>query len=585
MFSAREATLRQIFDSGEYGQFIIPAYQRSYVWGQDELENFWNDFALRQEGQGQLHLIGALIISKSETTKEFGVVDGQQRLITTSIFITALRDVWGVNFGFAEQDYYNLERFVLRSERQKGTAIKVKVADTIRTVYESLVVAKQIPKKVSTADEKALLGAYKFFLQKMEDIISNPGVTEAQKRDMLWDKLENVFSTNTVIITLEDEDDAYEVFEGFNARGVELSIADLFKNLIIQKVGNTPESKDKALAKWNEINQVIRDLNIRKFNINTFLRYFWIRNHNYIGEKELYRRIKKDTDKNEYGKLLNDLYSMSQDMKILFSENTWDIRELLGGKQSYSSDVNDSLRALRVMNTQSYMVWLMSIVDQNARKQIEPKWIAAALKQVEVFSFRYFGVSKLPANRIEKIYAKLSKHLFILARDKDASRLSTHVNNSLKTVVEKEKLLPAKEQFMLDFEGITLQSNNKPFIRYMLTGIEHARGTSEKRVDQFTVNLEHILPQKPGQAWGVTPLELKESVNRLGNLTILHEKINSTMSNKPIGDKVELLKDSDIVINKEIIEIVDNNDGNWGPAQIGHRQSMLGEQADEAWRL
>lgn len=48
-FKAREATLQNLFDSGDYDQFVIPHYQRSYVWGQDELENFWNDFIERKE--------------------------------------------------------------------------------------------------------------------------------------------------------------------------------------------------------------------------------------------------------------------------------------------------------------------------------------------------------------------------------------------------------------------------------------------------------------------------------------------------------------------------------------------------------
>jgi uncharacterized protein with ParB-like and HNH nuclease domain len=584
MFKAREATVRQIFDNGEYDQFVIPAYQRSYVWGIDELENFWNDFVTRSEGQSQLHLVGSIIISKSkDDAKKYGVVDGQQRLITSSLVLAALRDVWGTRFGFADQDYYNLERFIVRNDRTKGTLMKIRVADSIRDVFESIIVAKQMPTSPKGADEKAVLTAYRFFLNRAETMIDRPKLTDDNKKNMLWTCLENMFNSNAVLVTLDDEDDAYEVFEGFNARGVELSIADLFKNLIIQKVGGTEAEKEVALSKWNEINTIVRELNIPKFNINTYLRYFWIRNHQYIGEKELYRRIKKETK--DYGKLLNQLYAAALDIKVLFSDNVFEIKDLIGGEPKRSASVNDSLKALRVMNTQSYMVWLMSLTDSTARVNISAKWIATAMRHVEVFSFRYFGVSKLPANRVEKFYARLSRELFAAVDQNDLGKIETVVLNTFIKDINEDKLLPAKEQFLLDFEAISLQSNNKPFIRYVLSILEDEAGTKEKRIDQQAVNIEHILPQKPSKEWAISAAELKESVNRLGNLTILLEKINATMSNKPIRPKMELLRGSQLHLNHDIIQQVEDSEYVWGPTEIGTRQVSLAQKAEKAWNF
>lgn len=65
-FKAREATLQNLFDSGDYDQFVIPHYQRSYVWGQDELENFWNDFIERKEVGSFIYLAQSLSVGQNK---------------------------------------------------------------------------------------------------------------------------------------------------------------------------------------------------------------------------------------------------------------------------------------------------------------------------------------------------------------------------------------------------------------------------------------------------------------------------------------------------------------------------------------
>lgn len=580
-FQAREATIRNIFVNGDYEQFGIPVYQRSYVWGQDELDNYWNDFVLG-DTQTQLRLLGSIIISKSRTdSKKYGVVDGQQRLITTSVFIAALRDVWGKHFG-QDNDYHNLQRYIVGSDRSKGTIQKIKVSETLKDAYDSLVVLQKMPDSTKSVDEKAVVDAYKFFAERLERVFDTPKITQDYAKDLLWKKIEKLFDASVIIVTLDDEDDAYEVFEGFNARGVELSIADLFKNLILQKVNGTPEEKMDAASKWAEINQIIKEIGIPKFNINTYLRYFWIKDHQYIGEKELYKRIKKDTK--NYRELLSKLYVTAQNLGALFSDNKSEVQELIGGDIKYSAAVCRSLRALRVMNTQNYIVWLMALTDERTREYISPKWLRSTLHEVEVFSFRYFGVSKLPANRVEKLYAKMARNLLEAVDNKDEKIVQTQVLNKFHQQVITDKLLPSDEQFLLDFSNIALQSNNKPFIRYLLSTLEESRTTAEKIIDQQAVNIEHILPQKTSSNWKISISDFKTSVNRLGNLTILLEKLNSSMSNKPINQKIEILKNSEITLNDDVVSSVKISN-NWGLVEIAERQTALAEEANKVWAL
>ena len=584
MFKARETTVRQLFGE-EHDQFIIPHYQRSYVWGMDELENFWNDFIIRDEGQGQLHLLGTVIISKSKNQPRiFGVVDGQQRIITCSLFIAALRDFWGKEFGYTENDYYNLDRFVQKTDRSKGTVVRVKVADTISELYDNIVVAKTKEGATTvSADQKSIIRAYDFFYQKILDSYSMPNVNQKQKQDLLWKKIDNLFDSSLVMVILEDEDDAYEVFEGFNARGVELSISDLFKNLFLQKISGPDEDKQKALEKWNEINTIVSELGVSRFNINTLLRYYWIRNHSFVGEKQLYKRIKKET--RDYSALLNDIYAIALSMRTLFSDNPYEIKELFKEcRIEYASSIAASLRALKVMNTQSYLVWLMTLVDKSNRDFVIPKLMAKSLKHIENFSFRYFAVSKLPSNRIEKLYSNISRDLFLLVERHESQRINSYISDKFKLTIESESLLPLSDQFMQDFQEISLKANNKGLIRYILSVFEQSYGSGEKMIDQTTVNIEHILPQKPGLEWNINSSELKQNVNRLGNLTILLGTLNSSMSNKPIMAKIQYLAKSDLTLNKDIVKIVEQV-GAWGVSEIGQREKILAKRANEIWNL
>ena len=161
-FKAREATLQNLFDSGDYDQFVIPHYQRSYVWGQDELENFWNDFIERKE-VGQLYLLGSIIVSRTKQKRSFGVVDGQQRLITSSVFITALKDVWSEKFG-RDEEYFSLERFIKKRVLGSNNAIfKIDVAGSLKQCYIDMIISGSTKKEYKNEDQKNLHRAYNYF--------------------------------------------------------------------------------------------------------------------------------------------------------------------------------------------------------------------------------------------------------------------------------------------------------------------------------------------------------------------------------------------------------------------------------------
>ena len=70
--------------------YVVPPYQRNYSWEKIQFSDFWTDISKTFSGAVQEYFLGSVVINNSQAP-ELVVIDGQQRLITTSVLIAALR--------------------------------------------------------------------------------------------------------------------------------------------------------------------------------------------------------------------------------------------------------------------------------------------------------------------------------------------------------------------------------------------------------------------------------------------------------------------------------------------------------------
>ena len=252
-FRASNKIIKKVILSDE--RFRIPRYQRPYAWTEDEISDFWSDLSSNQEE----YFLGSFIFNHEQFKKTglADVIDGQQRILTITIFSAVLRDVAHKYEKEIVQEE-GVERRKLLSEliqskdimiedREGNESVRIVPGDSISKFFEEKIQmygSNILDSKAITTEEKRIKKVYEFFYNKVDTELSKHPDFDSR---MKWIKrIRNKLADLMVIrVIIESESDAYEIFETTNARGVDLSVADLLKNLIFRNM-KVKSDKDDA---------------------------------------------------------------------------------------------------------------------------------------------------------------------------------------------------------------------------------------------------------------------------------------------------------------------------------------------------
>lgn len=573
-FEASNKTVKEVLFANN--KFKVPRYQRPYAWEEDQVAEFWGDLTTNKEP----YFLGSLIFNYEEHSETgfIDIIDGQQRLLTITIFSAVLRDIAkNIDIKFSEL----IQRKHIVIEDFEGEACPIiQPGDSIRSFFEENIFIEDHSvesAKTSTKEEKRVKANYLYLFNKLSTRVN--GIPNNSEKLEFLKSLRNKISDLIVIhIKIESEEEAYEIFETTNARGVDLSIADLLKNLIFKNIP-AEDGRDAAKKTWEEI-----ELNIQATNIEMkkFIRYFWISKYEFVPEKKLFKEIKQKVTKWE--DLLNEILTTSICFNRLLEGSEEDWSDIKYGDKIYSS-----VQAIRVMGVSQCYVLFMSILNNIDRLETNPTRIFSL---IEKFTFLYSSICKLPTNKLEKLYSKYATRLQYVVNEysDDAEMRGKEVQTVFNSIVlEIKKEVPSSEVFKEKFADVAYKNSEKSrkLIKYILAEIDRdLKVTAEEKIDFKQVNIEHVLPQKPSEEWKVSSKDISTYVNLLGNLTIVDKRINSRIGNRDIKTKIESLSDSSLPITKELVETIKESDYYWGEDQIKLRHEKLARIAyDKVWRI
>ena len=293
---ADEFKVQDILSRNE--RFIVPLYQRQFQWHDSRDGNrtsaFWQDLAAKAgdvlDGRARFeHYMGALLLAPGATQRSFGmtpvaqVVDGQQRLTTFLVLLSAIRETAKENAfdDIADECQKYLFNEPGKSDTDELVRFKLTPTPVDREVFLDLLDKPLVEVRgkyraraywglgVPKNTQFRALRAYEFFIAQVADFVaSGPGddtavdidqdapeseLAEGEKdRNIAHRRLSAVlealvFHLKLIVITLGEEDDAQVIFETLNSAGQPLLAMDLVRNNIFHRA--EAQHDDQASAR------------------------------------------------------------------------------------------------------------------------------------------------------------------------------------------------------------------------------------------------------------------------------------------------------------------------------------------------
>lgn len=548
--------------------YRIPRFQRPYSWDHGNLEEFWNDTIVDNDSD---YFIGNFVFYQDNDT--LGVVDGQQRLTTITLMLCALRDV------MQEQGFRDLAKGIhLLIERPNIRNEKYYVLQP-ETSYpffqEQIQKFGKRSKAIEVGPEESLLKeAYDFLRANLDQVVTSitgqSNLSETKKKAKLCEELskirDKVLGLKVICTSLDNDDDAYVIFETLNTRGKDLTLSDLVKSHLSRLLKPTNKGVDLAKDKWTEIAETFEESQA-DLSVSTFIHHYWLSRYDYVTEKKLYKALRKQIKRENALAFLNDLVRESKIYRQIHepSYKKWKKDDL---------DIRDSLIAMNLFRIKQQLPMVLAVMRHHADGTLRAKRVKQILSAVESFHFSFTAVaSQRSSGGISFMYASAARNL----HDAVSPAAKSKVINGLRAKL-KSKLPPFGEfeARFLELRYSAKFTRQKNLVRYILTKMTQHNSTGIS-IDPERMTVEHIVPENPPKPTGLSD----EQVASMGNLILLDPKLNNKLGNKSFADKRKILRHANIWLDEGIRQA-----STWGASEIEARTKALATQAyNDVWPL
>lgn len=232
-------TLQELF--GGVNRYEVPAYQRGYSWGTEQIEQLLGDLrSAYSDEPDRFYILGQVIVCKQGDTYE--LVDGQQRLTTLFLLVSLAKNIIGdsaLAFGPVQRHQFDgLSALLLREDRDEpGQLIPTLLAANAgRAFVKAVATGEPLPPTDSNLTQENIRNSIEIF----SEWFKRNYPVEEDLFQFLWFVLTKA---SVLRLTLENVQEALLIFQKMNNRGLALDDADLLKNLLFIRASEAEFSR------------------------------------------------------------------------------------------------------------------------------------------------------------------------------------------------------------------------------------------------------------------------------------------------------------------------------------------------------
>ena len=546
--------------------YRVPRFQREYSWTAEEVVELWDDIKSCVEWDDKQkkwinkeYFVGTLVLVDSHSGDYFDIVDGQQRLTTLTIMLSAIAErLKSLN---EKNLFYSIYNNYIEGVDDEGEKyFKLQLPDEQNGTFFKKCIQYENKEKLSPENDagERLMRAYNTIFEKTNTELLDAFKCKESEHVNLLKAIRDQLSKylKVIFIAVKEEDEAYTIFETLNARGLSLGSVDLIKNTIFKDMQRNHPSDDAKL-RWAELRKIIESANSNA-SFEDFMRHWWISKYSYVSSDNLYKAFKT-----EWGKKENSSSDFLEDMKkdIVLYKKIIDPRQD-DFKNKDEKIIFRSLSALKIFTVVQPYPFILSVLrSYYYDKKISIKDVKDSLSFLEKFNFKFIAVCKKRSSGIEGSYSSYARKLYNSSK------------NSARSVLNEFKMqliskLPTEQEFITAFKGLEFTNTNaqrKKIIQYVFYTIEYVESGKELFPENMT--LEHILPQS-------TRSESVIGIGCIGNLIPISSTLNEKAGSKPIEEKIKIYKESSFFITRDFCSTWEGSDC-WDIPKIESRAEKL----------
>jgi len=528
---------------------------------------------LASPDQQQPHFLGAVVFQQIQNPtgnlQQRTVIDGQQRLTTLQILLDSLHAE--INL-VGESDASKRLELLIRNPKEycdhHEDQFKVWPTNKDRQAFNE-VMAMDMPATYQSLKNKGskLVLAHQFFSEQFKRWLNEGGADEIPARVKAIERTTREL-LQIVVIDLTASENAQEIFETLNARGSQLTAADLIKNFVFQRLLEQGADIESSYSNhWKQFEtgfweQEISVGRVKAPRSSIFLNHWLIcQTTEEIVSREVFSRFKSFADYDVAPMTMPELLARIHVASIKYKDFI-DRGDVLEGA---IDRIGLFLYRTKAMEMEVVKPVLLAIFDRG-QDQVDLNDINASLEIIESWLIR-----RMLVRGTTKAYNKIMTEMIKVIQKTPTGQLSSALRVFLSNQTSDSSYWPDDKEVKSELSNLMIYRKiGRGRLRMVLESIEDYRrgwigdqvSMSGVRVRRGTYAIEHLMPQSWERHWPLTNSYTEQNrndrIHKLGNLTLLSSKLNSSVSNGSWGGeegkRSSLLKRDVLFLNRSVTD-------------------------------